>query len=275
MSNPIKAVGKAFKKVVRVVKKVALPALAIGAVVLTGGAALGVLPALGGAGGLLASVGIKGALAGILTGAAKAATFGAIGAALTGRNIVKGATMGFVTGGALGGLSAALGGGAAAAGSGASGATAAGGSAATAGALPSGGLIPTGVAASGGGATLGAAASTGLGAASGLAGSAAPVTSVGLPSSGGVLGFINQNPVLVGNVVQGLGSGMAARAEAKQRDKESASRRARYAGVEQGLYFMPQGTDGMGPLLAQDQSMPAQSSKVRYDRATGQLVAVS
>ena len=41
MSGVFKAVGKVFKGVVKVIKKVALPALAIGAIVLTGGAAIG------------------------------------------------------------------------------------------------------------------------------------------------------------------------------------------------------------------------------------------
>lgn len=259
---------------VKVVKKVALPALAIGAVVLTGGAALGVLPALGGAGGLLASVGIKGALAGILTSAAKAATFGAVGALLTGGNPIKGATLGFVTGGALGGLSAALGGGAAAAGS--------GGAAAGQGAAAAGATVPgqaainaaygVGAPAAGAGTAATTAATSGLSSAAGLASSAPAVASAAPVASsafGGVGNFLSQNQMLVGTALQGLGQGMAAKQDARERSRERDERRASYDGIDQGLYYLPQGTEGMGPLSA-----PVDGGKVRYDRRTGQLVAL-
>ena len=114
MSGVLKGVGKVFKKVVKVVKKYALPILAVAAVVLTAGAALGVIAPLAGSGGLLASVGVKGLLATVLTKAATAATIGAIGSAVTGGNVIKGATRGFVAGAVLGGVGAALGGTAAA-----------------------------------------------------------------------------------------------------------------------------------------------------------------
>lgn len=103
MSNPFKAIGKVFKSVVKVVKKVALPALMIGAVVLTGGAALGALPALG---TILGSVGISGTLASVLGGAISMGAVGAVGGFITGG--MKGAKMGFLggalTGGVLGGV---------------------------------------------------------------------------------------------------------------------------------------------------------------------------
>jgi hypothetical protein len=279
MSNPLKGIGKVFKKVVKVVKKIALPALAIGAVVLTGGAALGLLPALGGAGGLLASVGIKGALAGILTSAAKAATFGALGAIVMGKNPIKGATMGFITGGVLGGLGAAFGG---AGGAGAAAGTA-GNAAGTAGAAGGAGAASQGAltaAANAAGLPSGAistipgvasAGTTGLG----LAATAPVVASAAPVASSGILGqagnFLSQNQVLAGSLVQGLGSGLAAKQDAKERRRESDAVRASYAGIDQGLYFMPQGTDGMGPLI---ESQTAQGGKVRYDRRTGQLVSV-
>lgn len=234
MSNPLKGIGKVFKAVVRVVKKVALPALAIGAVVLTGGAALGVLPALGGSGGLLASVGIKGALAGVLTSAAKAATFGAIGSAITGGNIVKGATAGFVTGGVLGGISAAAGG---AKGLGTAAATT-GSSSTASNALN---VIDNGKLAAMGSGTSGATAATqGLGtvASSGGLGAVAPaaapavapvVSSAAAPSSGGILGIMNQNPVMAGMAVQGLGQGLMAREQAKQQERDAAQTAANYS----------------------------------------------
>lgn len=110
MSGLLKKVGKVFKSVVKVVKKVAVPALVVGAVLVTGGAALGALPALGGAGGVLASIGIKGTLASVLSGAVSTAAIGAVTsagmAAISGGNIgkafVKGGIMGGLTGGALG-----------------------------------------------------------------------------------------------------------------------------------------------------------------------------
>ena len=72
MSNPFKAIGKVFKKVVKVVKKIALPAIMIGAAVLTGGAALGLLPSVGsmlGAGGLGLSAGLTSVISSAGTGA--------------------------------------------------------------------------------------------------------------------------------------------------------------------------------------------------------------
>lgn len=110
MSNPLKAIGKAFKSVVKVVKKVALPALMIGAVVLTGGAALGVLPAVG---SVLGSIGISGTLASVLGGAismgAVGAVTGGLASAVSGGNILKGATGGFLAGAATGGVLGGLG----------------------------------------------------------------------------------------------------------------------------------------------------------------------
>jgi len=235
VSNPLKAIGRAFKAVVRVAKKVALPALAIGAVVLTGGAALGALPKVG---ALLAKAGIKGALASTLTAAAKGATIGAVGSALTGGNVVKGATAGFVTGGILGGANAALGGvkglGTAAAGSG-------GSSSAASNALN---VIDNGkIAAMGSGATatqgLGSAvASAGLG----NAASAVP-TAAAVPSSGGILGFMNQNPVMAGMAVQGLGQGLMAREQAKQQERDAAETAANYSDLSGLPQYRSQGNN--------------------------------
>jgi hypothetical protein len=64
MSGLFKSIGKIFKKVVPVLKKIALPALAIAAVVVTGGAALGLLPGIAGLGGLAASLGASPFIAG-------------------------------------------------------------------------------------------------------------------------------------------------------------------------------------------------------------------
>jgi hypothetical protein len=61
-------VGKVFKKVFAVAKKVLPIALAVGAVVLTGGAAIGALPAVGTViGGLGLSAGVTTALTSAVT----------------------------------------------------------------------------------------------------------------------------------------------------------------------------------------------------------------
>ncbi len=113
MSGVFKAIKKVFRAVVRVVKKIAVPALIIGAIVLTGGAALGALPALGGAGGILGSLGISGPLATVLAGAVKGVAFGAatgaIGGLLTGKSIWKSIKAGAIMGGLTGGVMAAIG----------------------------------------------------------------------------------------------------------------------------------------------------------------------
>ena len=101
-------IGKALKSVVKVIKKVALPALALAAVVFTGGAALGLAPFV--AGGSLAG-GMTGVLSGVfgtgflgttvtgaLVGAANGAALGAITSAVTGGNISKGLEMGIPLG---------------------------------------------------------------------------------------------------------------------------------------------------------------------------------
>lgn len=110
MSGVFKAIGKVFKKVVKVVKKVAIPALMIGAIVLTGGAALGVLPAMG---TMLGGIGISGTLASVLGGAismgAVGAVTGGLGAAASGKSIWKGAQTGFLVGAATGGVMGGLG----------------------------------------------------------------------------------------------------------------------------------------------------------------------
>ena len=102
MSNPLKAIGRVFKKVVKVVKKIALPALAIGAAVLTGGAALGIMPGIAGAGGLGASLGLSSGLSAVLATAGEGALMGMATSAITGKNVLKGATSGFLIGGAAG-----------------------------------------------------------------------------------------------------------------------------------------------------------------------------
>lgn len=275
------------------VKKVALPVLAIGAVVLTGGAALGVLPATGalsGVGGLASSLGLSSGLTSVLTTAATSATIGAVGSALTGGNIIKGATGGFVAGAALGGVSAALGGaakaGTAAADAASSGASGAGNAASTFAervasapgldVISNGSLSGSGLASRGLGSALGgSAASSGLAAATGAGGgvlapvvaSAAPVT-----SGSGILGFINSNPVVSGMALQGLGQGMLAREQSKEAQRNRDAIAANYADTS-GLptYSSPNG--GLGQPNAADVFNAAiyAGKKAVYDPSTGRV----
>lgn len=260
MSGIGKAIGKVFKKVVKVVKRIALPVLAIGAVVLTGGAALGLLPSIGAIG---SSLGLSAGLTSVLSTAATSATFGAGAALVMGKNPIKGATMGLVTGGILGGLGAALGGTAGAAGSAASsGLNTAGqisntftapitGAGAAAPSMGMDSLVQAGKAAVGG---LGGAASSMLPAATALPTVAAPVASASLAPAastattaaqgGGFMGFLNRNPPMAGMALQGLGSGLMAREQAKEEKRVRNS----YNDLSS-LFSLPDDEDNQGDAL--------------------------
>jgi hypothetical protein len=92
------------------VGKVIIGALMVGAIVLTGGAALGALPAMS---AMLGSVGISGAMASVLGGAismgAVGAVTGGLGGLATGGGVFKGATKGFLVGAATGGVMGGVG----------------------------------------------------------------------------------------------------------------------------------------------------------------------
>jgi hypothetical protein len=116
MSGVAKAIGKVFKKVANVVKKVAPIALAAGAILFTGGAALGLTAGFGGAiAGALGSVGISttGALGSILTGAVTQAGYGAaiggVASMVGGGDFEDGAAIGAIGGAITGGLTGAVG----------------------------------------------------------------------------------------------------------------------------------------------------------------------
>tara|TARA_R110000868_G_scaffold34552_10_gene124790 strand:+ start:3906 stop:4655 length:750 start_codon:yes stop_codon:yes gene_type:complete len=245
MSGVFKSVGKVFKKVAKVVKKVALPALAIAAVVLTGGAALGVLPALG---TTLGGLGLSAGLTGVLTTAAQGATMGFLTSAITGGNPLKGATTGLITGGLVGGAGALL-----------------SGAGSAAGAAGSGGLLNGAKSASDALATItpGAASTIPLAtstAASGVVNAGVnAATAAAVPAAtggGGLLSFLNQNPVLAGNVLNGIGGGMA---------QASASKDARKAEERlSGNYLGYAGTGGGDPLST--------VGKVDYDPKSGRII---
>lgn len=213
-------IGKIFKKVVKVVKKVALPALAIAAVVVTGGAALGLLPGIAGLGGLAASLGASPLIAGVLSAAGTGATIGAIGGLVTTGSLkgaIKGATTGFVTGAITGGIGGALGGGV----TGSVGTAAQAGGSVLDGVAPLAsmpetltgvvnGLPSMGQVASGIGGAVGQAAS-GIGSGLGQAATSLVGTSAG--SGGGILGFLNRNPLLASGVMKGIGGALQSKAQ--------------------------------------------------------------
>lgn len=251
MSGVVRAIGKAFKAVGKFVKKYALPALAIAAVVFTGGAAIGALPALGsvlGAGGL----GLSAGLTSVLTTAATSATIGAGISAVTGGNIIKGATTGLITGGIAGGAGALMGGIGAGAASGA--ASAAGTVAPAAGSavstLP--GMIDV-TAALGGAAPVTAAAAGG-----GIGGAV-----------GNVASWLGKNPAITGQLINGIGGGMMANEQMKQRDREGRQIRENYSDTS-GLFRMNDtGGGAAGPN--QYSEVIYGSGPVEYDRATGRI----
>lgn len=109
MSNPLKAVGKFFKKVTHsTIGKIVLGALAIGAIVLTAGAAIPAFgAALGMSGGIAATLGVSGTLGTILSGAVSMGAVGAVTGFIGSGGKLSGLAGGFL-GGAIGG--AALGG---------------------------------------------------------------------------------------------------------------------------------------------------------------------
>lgn len=208
MSGVLKSIGKVFKKVVHVVKKVALPALAIGAVVLTGGAALGVLPAVG---SVIGGLGLGAGVTSALTGAVTMAGWGGLAGGIMGgkKGLMKGALYGGLLG-AAGGAAGLIGG----AGTAATGAEAA--STVAGGAAPeAAGLI---------GSDAGAAALA-SGAAPAAAAAAPAIAAPAAAAAGGgsslVTGLLN-SPI-IGNVISGLGQGAAAKAANKADAKKFAA----------------------------------------------------
>lgn len=282
MSNPLKGIGKIFKSVVKAVKKVALPALAIGAVVLTGGAALGVLPSVG---SLAGSLGLSAGLTSTLTTAATSATIGAGMAAVTGGNVLKGATAGFVTGGVLGGVNAAMSGLGTAAKTAQAGASGLGNAASindAALASMRSGASAAGTAASAGAQGLGSqVASSGLGlgsfsnAAQGIVQSAPAVASAAAPASsgaGGILGFINKNPIVSGMAIQGLGQGLMAMEQNKAAQREADRIAQNYSDTSGLPQYQSQGN---GYTRAADVFNAAifAGKKIEYDPKTGLKVS--
>lgn len=252
MSGIFKAIGRVFKKIA----KVALPVLAVAAVALTGGAALGILPKLG---VTIGKLGLSKAFTGVLVTAAKGATIGAATSLVTGRDPLKGATSGLIAGGMLGGVSLALGGVNGAAGAanaaktGATTGAAQGGTAAATGAAPAGldgawsQFAPGADVAANAGAG-GAVSSAAAGAASGIGG--------GIDNLGSAIGGIFKNPITAGLAIQGIGAGISASSQAAERRREDQQIRdnySQYAGV------------GTAPVSA--------APYIGFDPATGRIIS--
>lgn len=251
MSGVLKKIGKVFKKVIKVVKKVLPYALIGAAAIFTGGAALGILPTFGTAvGGLVSSLGVGSSLGGVLTGAiTKAGIGGLAGLALGGK---KGAVSGLMGGallGAVGGLSGA--GGAAAQ------------TAGTATPPSVAGAIP--------------AASTGFsvpidGSPMAVPGvGTAPAFASSMPSAGGggLMGMVN-NPLIMSQMIQGLGGGIAARSEMRARERAEEKEAANFS-VSGGL-LDPSNMSGYNPQAGSGQYDQNQQFNWTYDARQGKLV---
>ena len=268
MSGILKSIGRVFKKAVKAVKKVALPVLAIGAVIVTGGAALGALPAVGSLVGtsVLGSTALASA---ITTGITTAGLGGAIGFVTSGgklKGLTKGALVGGLTGGVLGAAGAMT------ANAGAGGAMNLGiGKAGTiAGMGQSAAGVAPGEAASGlidpvlsGGVDAASAAGASIGEATATTAAKGLGSSLVAKTGGGLLGGMDGigKALLLGNVINGLGSGLTQRAQAQ--DEKAKERRIResYAGTG-GLWMTPQGLE----------AMPTASTQFAYDPGSKRIV---
>lgn len=266
MSGAIKAIGKVFRKVVKTVKKIAPFALAAAAVVFTGGAALGALPTFGSAvSGLVGSAGLSGALGTAVTGAITNAGFGAAIGGLTGgtKGMKTGALMGAVTGGLMGPIA-----GGAKAATTAAGPVVGGAPEATALLGEAGSTLGSAAAASGpivgagqGASLLGAAGSS-MGAMPAAA--AAPAGGLMGPIVGSQGGSLLGNPLVTSQVLQGIGGGLMAKAQARAEERRWKE--------EQGNYDTSGGTFGGATGRPSNPYANDAQPKWSYDARQGKLV---
>lgn len=245
MSGIVKALKKGFispisaiigGKTGKVIRKIATGALMVGAVVMTGGAALGVLPSMG---AMVGSLGLGATLTSALSGAISTGAVGAVTGLLGGglKGAEKGFWMGAATGGVLGGIgvlgpNGLLGGGkAAAAGSKALSAGPGISSSITNASLPATTTVPALGLPAPGGIGVPSFASAALPAASTNVAQAASI----LPSvpslapaaaKGGIGGFLSNNPMMTmmaGQAISGLATPSEASSAAKAQEKEGAN----------------------------------------------------
>ncbi|RJF80957.1 hypothetical protein D3877_12040 [Azospirillum cavernae] len=272
MSGVVKSIGKVFKKVVNTASKILPVALAAGAVMFTAGNALGITSSWGEAvKGVTDSLGAGSGLSSIITGAVTNAGYGAVAgaatSALSGGDALQGAQYGAAAGAVLGGAQGAYD-------SYASGSTpasaATGNDAASSGARIEGGGQPSdtpqgGVA--GGGATMKPAVAPSA-VTSGAASSSADA-GAGIIDKGG---WLERNGALVGNVLLGVGKGLAgadANAQTKALQQQADIVRQNYGLPRVGLLTGTQTTN-----TTVDQGPPRMTPAQRFSPtaygATGQ-----
>jgi len=205
MSKVVKTVGKVFKKVVKVVKKVAPIALGVGALVFTAGAALGVPALAGGWGAATSAISstLGPTLAPVVTGALTQAGYGALAggaiAGVTGGDVMSGLKSGALTGAVTGGVMGGLG-------MGTDPFKGIGETRPAVGAMPSGQQVVADA--------LPGSVNPALETTTVAASQAAPTAAVSTAQGSGLGSFLQNNPILAGSIVQGLGQGLSASAEA-------------------------------------------------------------
>lgn len=289
MSKILSGIGKLFKKVGKIVKKVLPYALMAAAVVFTGGAALGVLPTFAGAvgsvvGGLGLSAGVTTALTGAITGAG----FGALAGGVVGGE--KGMFKGMLMGGAAGGLFPTAVPGVSGAMKAATGVLSPGSALSnTIMSLPSEGAA----AAASGGIAPAALGSSALGAAAPSAAASSLVPAAG-GATGGLGGMFGGNPLLASTLLGGVADVFAPN-EAKQSIKQQAEEKMRlgyYAygggdingkkkgGIIPGVYSQGDNPFGIHPYAAPPSIQPADYAPAslmprwEYDPSTNKVVEV-
>jgi len=287
MSSVFKGIKKIFKKVVKAIKKIAPIALAVGALVFTGGAALGLSFAKGGwaaaASSLTSSLGsgvLGSAITGAITQAGTAAAIGGIASSIGGGSFSKGARAGAVTGAITGGLLSgynALRNPAAQAGQGggvtidaATGQPIEGG--ATTFPLPDGAAPPQMTAIDATGTAITPAAN---------------VATAPAPRGGGLLskvigkgGWIERNPELAGGLIKGVGQGLLSGAagddELAYLREQQRLRGANYEGTDPGQNYQT-AAPSVGGQAPTDRFNPKSygSFEYQFDPTVGRIVRVS
>jgi hypothetical protein len=251
MSGLLKGIGKVFKKVAKVVKKVLPYALVIGAIVLTGGAAIGALPAVG---TMIGGLGLSAGVTSALTSAVTMAGWGGLAGLVTGGK--KGMLMGGAMGALSGGLLGAVGG--------------LGGAVAPSAVAGGPGAMPFDLLAQGGGTAAAGAATSGPGIAGG-----GGLMSTLFGGQGGISGG------LLGNVLGGLGGGMGAAGEVKAQ-KEMMRDKWQHTAENYDLDGSPLGSGLLSPFKIGYSDIPAPQldpyespSGWVYDPAQGKVVRKS
>lgn len=292
MSGVLKSIGKAFKKIIKVAKVVLPIALAVGAVIFTGGAALGLLPTFSAAiGGVVGSLGLGTALTGALTGSIVSAGFGsAIGgltSAAKGGSIIKGMQKGALTGAVTGGVLGAVNPSTFGIVKGLDGATTTanalrnGGNAFAAAGSKASGLSAVGVHETGG--LLNPAGTQAAGVLPGGYPATAPVGGYpqipmgGAPAGGGVGGFLNSNPLLAGSVISGAAKALSGDSVGKAAEAEAQAREKAAQDAYGGAYSGSSNPFGLRPIGAPPAIQPSNyytppAPRWRYDPTTNTVV---